>query len=178
MAPDTAFVVGCAEDLPFADRTFDLVAAAGALNSVDCGRFLPAAARVLTIRGSLVIYDFSTGRRMAGESRLDAWFASFESRYPFPSAGALDVRAMDFAGAGLQLEHYEELEVGVPLTATSYLAYVLSETNVEVAISEGVLESDVRRWCEPALGALFGGGSRDVLFEAYIACVGHAVRAC
>jgi SAM-dependent methyltransferase len=171
VAPGAGFVVGRAERLPFATAAFDLLSAAGALNYANPRLVLPEVARVLTVGGLLLVYDFSGGRRLAGDSRLDDWFTSFEARYPYPPGYAMDVRALNFEAESLRLEHYEEIEAVVPMTAEAYLAYVLGETNVELAVSRGVAEETIASWCRPALAGIFGGGARDVLFDAYAAYV-------
>jgi len=173
VAPHARFLAGQAERLPFAAGAFDLITAAGSLNYTDLNLFLPDAARVLAPSGVLIIYDFSVGRRMRGDHRLDAWFASFQRRYVSPPGYDLDVRGLTYSQSGLRLQLYEELEIAVPMTLSSYLSYVLSETNVEVAISSGLSETAIRTWCQSTLADLFGDTSHDVLFEAYVAYVSH-----
>jgi ubiquinone/menaquinone biosynthesis C-methylase UbiE len=48
VAPHSRFVIGQAERLPFAVRSFDLVAAGGSLNYADLPSALAEVARVLT----------------------------------------------------------------------------------------------------------------------------------
>jgi ubiquinone/menaquinone biosynthesis C-methylase UbiE len=171
VAPGAHFVVGRAEELPFPDHAFDLITAAGSLNYVDLGRFLPDAARVLTPAGTLVIYDFSAGRRFRQDPALDEWYQAFEIRYPGQPGYALDARTMDYERFGLQLDAYHEFEVALPLTAPSYLEYVLTQTNVERAIARGVPEDGIRDWCRSTIAAVFGPAARDVLFRGYVAYV-------
>jgi ubiquinone/menaquinone biosynthesis C-methylase UbiE len=52
LAAGYAFVTGSAEGLPFAVRSFDLVAAAGSLNYADLPSALAEVARVLTREGT------------------------------------------------------------------------------------------------------------------------------
>jgi SAM-dependent methyltransferase len=171
VAPGSRFVVGRAEQLPFAAGSFDLVAAAGALNYADRELALPEIARTLRPGGLLLVYDFSGGRRLTGDPRLDAWFTTFERRYPYPPGYAMDVRGLAFGDAGMRLERYEEMEIGIPMTAETYLAYVLGETNVELAVSYGVSEGAIVSWCAATLAEIFSAGLRDVLFDAYVAYV-------
>jgi SAM-dependent methyltransferase len=171
VAPHARFVAGQAERLPFAAEAFDLITAAGSLNYTDLNLFLPDATRVLAPSGVLIIYDFSAGRRMRGDHRLDEWFASFQRRYVSPSGYELDIRGLAYSQSGLRLERYEELEIAVPMGLSSYLSYILSETNVEVAISSGLSETAIRTWCQSTLADVFGETSHDVLFEAYVAYV-------
>jgi ubiquinone/menaquinone biosynthesis C-methylase UbiE len=171
VAPGARFVVGRAERLPFAGRSFELLAAAGALNYADLDLVLPEVARVLTDRGLLLVYDFSGGRRLHDDPRLDAWFESFLRRYPYPPGYAMDVKTIDFGKAGLRLDAYEPLVVAVPMTGADYVAYAMSETNVELALSRGGSETEIREWCAGTLADIFAAGPRDVLFDAYLACI-------
>ncbi|HEX2310631.1 MAG TPA: class I SAM-dependent methyltransferase, partial [Vicinamibacterales bacterium] len=126
VAPGAFFVAGRGEELPFATRSFDLVTAAGSLNYTDRQRALAEIGRVLATAGMLAIYDFAPGRRSSTADGLDRWFHTFERRYPYPSGYGMDVRALDFASAGLQLACFEPFEIALPLTAEEYIAYVLS----------------------------------------------------
>ncbi len=174
VAPHALFLVGQAERLPFSDAVFDLVTAAGSINYADRDRFLAEAARVLAPRGSLVIYDFSAGRRLRGSGLLGEWFDVFEGRYPPPPGYAADVRGLAYGGAGLRLEAYDQLEVALPMNITSYLSYALGETNVESAIVRGVPEAEIREWCQRTLAGVFKDESQDVMFDSYVAFVRRA----
>ncbi len=171
VAPRASFVAARAEQLPFSSGCFDIVTAAGSLNYVDLGTFLPDVARVLTRRGVMVVYDFSAGRRLRDDRRLDAWFGEFERRYPPKPGYEMDVRTLPYAEAGLRLASYAEFEVAVPMTRQAYVAYAMSETGVELAVARGVPEAGIRAWCESSLAGVLGDAPRDVLFDAYVACV-------
>lgn len=171
VAPHALFLVGQAERLPFPAGVFDVMTAAGSVNYADLDLFLPEAARVLAPGGVLVIYDFSAGRRLRGSGLLEEWFVAFERRYPSPPDYEIDVRGLAYGPSGLRLEAYEELEVAVPMNLGSYLAYALSETNVESAITRGVSEAEIRDWCHGTLSKVFGDESRQVMFDSYIAYV-------
>jgi SAM-dependent methyltransferase len=176
VAPGATFVAASAELLPFADGSFDLMTAAGALNYADIERFLPEAARVLAPEGLLVVYDFSGGRRIAGDSRLDDWFSEFEARYPYAPGYALDVRGLPWPQVGLRLLTYRDYEVRIAMTLPSYLAYVLSETNVEAAIRAGTSEREITDWCRSTLEPFFPRPSGEVCFEGYCALVGRSAE--
>jgi SAM-dependent methyltransferase len=171
VAPRAAFVAARAEQLPFSSGCFDIVTAAGSLNYVDLGTFLPDLARVLTDDGVMVVYDFSAGRRLREDDRLDAWFGEFERRYPAGPGYDMDARTLPYRGAGLRLTSYAEFDVAVPMTRQAYVAYVMSETGVELAVARGISEPGIREWCESSLAGLLTDTPRDVLFEAYLACV-------
>lgn len=173
VAPYASFVAARAEQLPFAADSFDLVTAAGALNYVDLGLFLPDLARVLTARGVLAIYDFSAGRRLRGSGALNVWYAEFERRYPPKPGYEMDVMQIEYARAGLALVAFERFEVAVPMTMSQYVPYAMSETGVELAVTRGVPEADITTWCESTLAGVLGHTPRDVLFDAYVVYVGR-----
>jgi hypothetical protein len=55
------------------------------------------------------------------------------------------------------------------MTGESYVQYILSETNVEAAISRGTRESSAREACSRIFDCLFSEGPRKVAFQAVIA---------
>ena len=57
------------------------------------------------------------------------------------------------------------------MTLGTYLPYAMSETAVEMAISRGVAETEIRSWCESTLGGVLDDTPTDVLFDAYVAYV-------
>jgi len=174
VAPEGVFVVGQAERLPFSDASFDTVAAAGSINYADPELWLPEAARVLTASGALVIYDFSVGRRLRDSRELEAWHDTFERRFPSPPGYDLDVRTLPFERCGLRLASYDELAVALPMDLDSYVRYVMSETRIELALGRDEPEQDIRRWCDDSLSPIFGARTRDVIFDAYVACITRA----
>jgi ubiquinone/menaquinone biosynthesis C-methylase UbiE len=98
VAPQASFVIGRAERLPFVAGSFDLVTAAGSLNYADFPSALAEIARVLTVDGTFLLYDFSPGRCSVGDDRLERWFASFEQRFPWPPGWQpLDARELSLA---------------------------------------------------------------------------------
>ena len=174
VAPKARFLVGQAERLPVASRTFDLITAAGSVNYANLDLFFPEVERVLTETGVLVIYDFSAGRRFAENDSLQRWYAEFEYRYPPQPGYALDVTALDYNQYGLRLSGYEPLEVALPMTFDAYLAYALSETSVEQAIKQGTSETEIRDWCQRTLAKVFAADTHDVIFDAYLALVSRS----
>jgi SAM-dependent methyltransferase len=168
VAPRAAFTVARAEAPPFASGAFDLITAAGALNYVDLDAFLPEASRLLAPGGHLVVYDFSSGRRIEGDARLEEWFGAFESRWPFPRGYAFDLARLDHEPSGLERAGRRDFTVAVPLDVAAYVAYVLTETNVEQAIQTGERLEDIRAWCQDGVGDIFQGTKRAVLFEGYV----------
>lgn len=174
VAPRAAFVVGEAERLPFAAATFAAVTAAGAINFADRDLWLPEVARVLSADGVLIIYDFSVGRRLDDSRALEDWYDAFERRFPTTPGYDLDVRTLPYERSGLRLTSFEELEIVLPMDLAAYVRYMMSERRVELALSRGGSEAEIRAWCQQSLAPIFQGRTRDVTFDAYAAWVTHA----
>jgi SAM-dependent methyltransferase len=175
-APRASFVIGRAERLPFAAGSFDLVTAAGSLNYTDLPSALAEIARVLTPDGTLLLYDFSVGRRSAVGDALAAWFASFEQRFPWPRGWQpFDVHELALAAYGLRLLHFTDVEIRLPMAFDAYLRYMLSEVNVDHAIAQGAYSAEqARDWCQRTLKAVFADGELTVVIPGYVASLARA----
>jgi SAM-dependent methyltransferase len=178
VAPRARFVIGQAERLPLGAGSFDLVlvTAAGSLNYADLSSAFPEIARVLTRDGTFVLYDFSAPRRtLSGDEPAD-WFTSFEQRYPQPPGWlSLDVRELPVAAYGLRLLGYTDFELRLPMAFDAYVRYVLSEVNVDSAITRGAATAaDARDWCQETLRTIFADGEVTVLIPGYVATLARA----
>jgi SAM-dependent methyltransferase len=176
VAPRASFVIGQAERLPFAGRSFDLVAAAGSLNYTDLPSALEEVARVLTRDGTFLLYDFSTGGRSVSGDALADWFAAFEQRFPWPPGWeAFDVRELPLETHGLRLLGYTDVAARLPMTFDAYLRYMLSETNVDHAIANGAYSAaEARNWCSETLKEVFADGEVTVVIPGHIASLALA----
>jgi ubiquinone/menaquinone biosynthesis C-methylase UbiE len=171
VAPDAKFVVGRAEQLPLAEATAQLITAAGSLNYADLDRFFPEARRVLSAAGTLVVYDFSQGKRIVGSPALDNWFTEFMARYPAPpfSGRLLTPELLAPLAAGFHPAGSEWYEESITLDPSFYVDYAMTETNVAAAVRAGVPEESIRDWCRRTLAPVFAGQPRPVVFTGYIA---------
>jgi SAM-dependent methyltransferase len=171
VAPWARFVLGRAEQLPFAAGEFDLVTAAGSLNYADLPTALAEIARVLTGDGTFLLYDFSVGRHSESRQELADWFTSFEQRFPWPAGWQpFDVRQLPLADYRLRLLDYTDLEIRLPMDSDAYLRYMLSEVNVEDAIARGACRAEeARDWCQRTLQPVFADGPVTVVIPGNIA---------
>ncbi len=170
---DAAFVVGRAEELPFQDQSADLVTAAGSLNYVGgFERSIAEVCRVLVPGGTLVVYDFSVGRRFRDSPALEDWFAHFRARYPVPvgSARLLNPNLLAASVEGLAPSAHEVFEIALELDPAFYVDYMMTETNVVHAQQAGIPAAEIRAWCQAGLGPVFARESRTVLFDGYVSC--------
>lgn len=158
------FVAGRAEALPFADATFDLATAAGALNWSDLLAVWPETRRVLQSGGHFVLYDFGPGL-LTGDAAV--WHTLFSERYPFPPALRIEPASLPENAYGLRREHVSPFEIELAWNRAAYLEYALTETNVEAAIARGVDEVHIRTWCKERLFSLLADGEIVVRFEGF-----------
>jgi len=171
IAPGGAFVCAKAEHLPFPERAFDLITAAGSLNYVDVACVLPELARVMKRDGTLIVYDFTHGRSFADSDRLDAWFEAFTARYPRADDGWRPItrESLKNDARGVRLKAFEPFTQTLTYDAASYSDYAMTESNVRQAISNGHPAFQIRNWCEQSLRQVFQGESKAVVFQGYIA---------
>ena len=176
IAPGAEFHVGCAEALPFAAHAFDLVTAAGVLNYTDVEASLAEVARVMSVQGVFVPYDFSGGRRLREDARLGEWHKDFCLRFPSTPGYSLDLRALNYASHGLALEAYEEFEVEIPMSLAQCVNSMAGDSRVENALSERQSESEIKACIEDSLRPVFCESRLEVIFEAQIAFVRKSRR--
>lgn len=173
IAPSAGFVVGTAEEIPLCDRSVDLITAAGSLNYAKLDLFFREAARVLMPDGALAVYDFSPGRSFRDETSLDEWFSSFHGRYPQPrhEARKLSPEILAESSPGFRVQSHRQFEIGITLTPTFYVDYMMTETNVAAAVRSGVPYSEIKSWCTETVAPVWNGPEREVLFRGYFACM-------
>jgi SAM-dependent methyltransferase len=176
IVPSADFVVGTAEAIPLCDHSVDLITAAGSLNYANLDLFFPEAARVLMPDGVLLVYDFSPGRSFRDATGLGEWFSSFCRRYPPPGNEARNLSPEILAenSPGFRLHSHQQFDIGIMLTPTSYVDYMMTETNVAAAVRRGVPDSEIKSWCAETLAPFWNGPEREVLFRGYFACMSAA----
>jgi ubiquinone/menaquinone biosynthesis C-methylase UbiE len=167
--PAATFLQGSAEALPVQSRGYDIVTAAGSLGYADVHAALGEVSRVLVPGGHFAPYDFSTGRVSVEGSRSDLCFNAFECAFPWPPGYSLDLSALPYREHGLMLLAHEEFLVDIEMSQAEYVRYVMSETNVEAAVSSGMSERDAWDLCWRTFAPLFSTGSSSVTFGAVLA---------
>ena len=103
-------------------------------------------------------------------------FDRFRNKFaPLPGY-ALDLQKLPYAACGLQLLAYDEFELSVPMSAATYVEYLMGETNVEAALAAGLDEAEARRSCTDLFDPLFDGAVRAVRFAAVVAVARKEAR--
>lgn len=159
-----AYTVARAEELPFADASFDLVTIASAFHWVDQPRFLHESARVLVHGGQLIIYNSgSTGD--LDHPGWRPWFDQvFYERFPKVArhAGRAEVAAAQVHGLTLMVD--ERFPHEQEHTLDGYVELLLTRSNLIQAIdSGGVAEDEARVWIRAGLAPFIPPGETRTL---------------
>jgi len=165
--PGTSFAQGRAEQLPIRTGSCDLVTAAGSLPFATLGPSLDEAARVLAPTGALVVHDF--GPPTDPSDPLADWWRAFLARWPAPPPPTAVTPAALGAGP-LVLVAHEPMVVEATLDLEEYVAYVMTETNVEHAHQAGTALETIRVWCAETLAPLLARPG-PVRFDASLSCL-------
>ena len=163
------YAAATAECLPFAAGRFDLVAVCGAINWIDRGLFLPEARRVLKERGWLVVYDGAERGAMAGRPEFARWYSDhYLKRYPRPPRDERPVTPEEAARGGLDFVHSEDYTLEWPFDLESYVAFMMTQSNITSAVKRGLVAETVRADLLSSLKPHFSPGRQRLLFGGYI----------
>lgn len=174
LVPEARLMTAAAEAIPLKDATIDLLTAAGSLNYAwDLDAVWSEARRVLAPDGLFAVYDFATARSFADgdATALSTWFDAFLERYPRAASPAIPLSPAILAerAIGFRLARGEDFALPLRLSPESYVAYMLTETNVQAAMRGGTPLDEIRAWCSSTVATVFGGRVRSVLFCGYLA---------
>jgi ubiquinone/menaquinone biosynthesis C-methylase UbiE len=114
--PGPRFLAARSESLPFRDRSFDLITAAGSLNYADPAAAFPELRRVLTPTGTLVVYDFSQ--------------VDFPYARPKDGSIPLSPEILGEIQSAFRVTRADPLELPVVMTHPEYIAYLKTELEV------------------------------------------------
>ena len=171
------FCLAPAEDLPFAEGSFDVVAVCQAFHWLDRQRFLAEARRVLGAGGLLVAYDDYMTGRMEGSEAFGSWYAeSYVKRFPAPPRGRLSLEEGEAEAAGFRPLLDERFENSIAFTPEGWVDFVTSHSNIIAAVEGGTEEiGEVRGWLREGVEPFFGGrASAAFFFEAAVWCLRRA----
>ena len=171
-----SFCRASAEELPFADGTFDVVTVCQALHWLDRRRFLAEARRVLRPGGLLVIYDDYVTGRMAGCEEFRRWHdETYRHRFPAPPRGRIGFAEGEPAREGFRLLLEESFEHEIEFTPATLVDYLTSHSNIIAAVEGGGLRiEEVRGWLVESVSPFFGArASAGFIFRAVVWCLGR-----
>jgi ubiquinone/menaquinone biosynthesis C-methylase UbiE len=150
-APDVSFVLGVAERLPFADRTFDFATVASAIHWFRLAA-IEEVRRVLSAGGRLAVYDIRFRAEMIGVDSFGDWMAhSCTPRYPHPARNEHDLASMGFRSLGSETLFRE-----VMMTLDELTDYLMTHSERIAAVQEGrESEAQQRAFINESLAPMF-----------------------
>ena len=164
------YLASTAEDLPFRDGSFDLIAACGSIDWVDRERFLPRAAELLVGGGWLVPLDFGDAGRSPDIPDLQRWHEEvLQPAFPSPASPDPMVGSDEAARFGFGEPAHHTFESRPSFTAPGYADFLMTESSVIAAVEYGERSAEeIRGWLGTELSGLFEGETRAVTFGGYI----------
>jgi SAM-dependent methyltransferase len=157
LLPNVTYQQGAAENLPFAENTFDVISVSSAFHWFDQDQFLREAARVLKPRGWLCIYKNVFTGEMRENADFKPWLSDvYLAKYKTPPRERKRLTCEYTVEFGLNLAGRESVPNDVPLTCEQLTAYFLSQSNVIAAVEHGTESiEDVEAWIDQGVGPFF-----------------------
>jgi SAM-dependent methyltransferase len=164
------YVRASAEDLPFAEESFDLITVSEAFHWFERDTFLAEASRVLRRSGWLIVYGFRSGGGMKYDPDYDRWFdEEFAPRYPTPPRNWARLTEAEARRHGFAFVGQEGYSHEVPFSLEEQVNYLMSQSRVLAAIGEDKEdEESVRRWLTDTQAPFFEGPRATFVFEGSI----------
>ena len=146
-----------AESLPYSAAAFDLLSVGLAFHWFDQEPFLREARRVLRSYGWLAIYNIAFRGVLVEHPEFAAWYRNaFLRRFPNPPRNSRPITAEGMASHGFQLAAQDVWRAAVPFTPTQFVKYLLSQSNVTVAVDQTDLSFEqVEAWIWSETAAWF-----------------------
>lgn len=152
------YLRGFAEQLPFADNSFDLVTVGLAIHWFDRDLFLLEARRVLRRPGWLLLYESGFPGEMRENPAFKTWAKEYYSRFPAPPRNNRPLSAPDLELKGFREVLSETFTHNEIFSSDHLIAYLNSQTNVLAALGTGrETPRSIRDWMESGLLPLFAG---------------------
>jgi len=168
--PRICYQQSTAEEMPFANASFDLITVSLAFHWFDRPRFLAGASRVLRPQGWLVIYNNGFCGSMVENDEFAKWSNDvYLQRYPTPSRRGALLTGNEVAPHGLSFVHQENYDNQVPFTKEILAGYLMTQSNVIAAAEQGQETVEgVYQWLLYELSPLLGDDAGTFDFSGYI----------
>jgi ubiquinone/menaquinone biosynthesis C-methylase UbiE len=136
-AAHVQYRVASAEHLPFANTTFDVMTAAGALDWIDRPLFLSEARRLLITAGWLIIDDVAELGTMVGNAACARWYTTqYVSKYPKPPRNTQPLSRVEAQQGGFDFTYDDRFVLALPFSLESSIQYTLPQSTITAAVEE------------------------------------------
>ncbi|MCP4308342.1 MAG: class I SAM-dependent methyltransferase, partial [bacterium] len=143
---NVVYRIGSAEEIPLPDQSCDLIAVGSALHWFDQDGFLSEAARIGRDGAVLVVLDHWFTGRMDTNERFGEWMTKvYLATFPPPPRNRAWKPPSDL-GDWLHTG-WERYETVIPLSSDQFADYLLTQSNMQVAVARGDNdEGELRQW--------------------------------
>jgi SAM-dependent methyltransferase len=164
-----------AEQLPFANSTFELITVCGAINWIDRSRFFPEARRVLNEHGWVIVYDNTITDQMPGCPAYTRWYhEQYLVRYPKPPRDESPFTPSEADAYGFRLVHSEDYTNELQWSLDQYIEFMLTQSNIIAAVDMGGQSlAEARDWMRSTLSALLTVTPITFVFGGYVWTIQH-----
>jgi SAM-dependent methyltransferase len=151
------YVRAPAEQLPFADASFEIMTVGMAFHWFDRIRFLAEAHRVLLQNGWLVIYNNYFRGVMLENPDYEHWARGiYHARYPTPPRADSPLTDEEADTFGFRFAGREIYSNEVVFSVEEHAAYLMTQTNIIAAVEQGnQTAEDVYAWLLEVTRPLF-----------------------
>lgn len=136
--PQAIFLESRAEELPFADASFDLLTTFLAFHWFDGSKFLTEAARVLQVNGFLVIVQHYFLSTLEGHELFQSEMNDFYADYPQPPRNPLRLEPNASMNFGFQIITEQRWSETFSMNAEEIAAYISTQSNIIAKVEQGV----------------------------------------
>lgn len=160
------YVTAPAEALPFEDGKFDLVTVSSAVHWFDIDAFLMEAHRVLKPKGWLLIYMNYFTSKMDGNDDFLKWADGVHyKKFPTPPRNnTYDWSAENLGKKGFSIYTADEFENGVYFDKRQLIDYLTTQSNVEAAVKQTSIYSDIEAWLDKELSLYFSADGKHLFW--------------
>ncbi len=157
-----------AESLPF-NCEFELITLSGAINWIHRPSFFKEARSNLKAGCFVVVYDNTHQGIMNDDVGLAQWHEeSFHKEYPKPPRDESPISPEEALGYGFEFTSSDDYTNDVRFTMAGYVDYLLTQSNVAVALASGKKESCMRSALRTSLAPFFQEQEKTLKFGGYI----------
>jgi SAM-dependent methyltransferase len=168
--PRVRYHVASAEQLPFADATYDLITVGLAFHWFDEAKFLAEAHRVLKRSGWLIVYNSGFAGEMVENHAFRAWaWEVYPKRFPTPPRRTTAISDELVKAFGFDVRGTEKFAHNEAMSAEQLTQYLLTQTNVIAAVESGTTPLDeATRWIHNGVSPFFEGQAHTMKFVGTI----------
>lgn len=164
--PQIGLSCGRAEQLPFAEDTFELVTAGLAFHWFDREVFLREARRVLKRGGWIAHYNIAFPGRLPGRPDFSIWSRDrYLVRYPSPPRRRAPLDDATLKDCGFVRARRETFYASTAMSAEQIGSFLFSQSNITAAIERGLESpSAIRDWVDAELRPFFPSDKEEAEF--------------